>query len=139
MTKKYDFLNKEIAYPIIARFMKSGMLSSEFYKKEGLSEAQFYSWRKRYMKDHPGAYIQSATPHPSAICKPAIVVPAPKPATAPNAESQVSFHPIQVSSLAEQSAAEKDHQIELEYPNGVILRVDESLNDVRLVSLIKIY
>jgi hypothetical protein len=34
---------------------------------------------------------------------------------------------------------EQNVQIELEYPNGVILRTGASLSDVRIASLIKLY
>jgi len=119
MARKYDYLTKEIAYPIIARYFKNGGgLPSEFYKKEGLSDSQFYTWRKRYLEDFPRPLF---TPEPASKDTPA------------------SFHPIQVSSPITQSATEKDDQIELEYPNGVILRVGGSLNDSRLASLIKLY
>lgn len=118
MTKKYDYLTKEIAYPMIARFLKSGGLPSDFYKKEGLSESQFYTWRKRYLKDHPQALTRSV------------------PADKESKEPQPGFHPIQVSAPKSQG---QDSRIELEYPNGVVLRVDGTLNDTRLASLIKLY
>lgn len=115
MAKKYDYLTKEIAYPMIARFLKSGSLPSDFYKKEGLSESQFYSWRKRYFKDHPTASVSS--------------VPAKE-------ESPADFHPIQVSPPKQPAIK---GQLELEYPNGVILRMDGIPNELALASLIKLY
>lgn len=118
MAKKHDYLTKEIAYPIIARFLKSGGLPSDFYKKEGLSESQFYTWRKRYLKDHPQALSKSI------------------PTDKESKEPQPGFHPIQVSAP---KPPEQDSRIELEYPNGVVLRVDGALNEVRLASLIKLY
>ena len=122
MARKYDYLTKEIAYPIIARYYKNGGgLPSAYYKKEGLSECQFYTWRKRYLKDHPQTLSESV---PDAK--------APK-------EPPVSFHPIQASSPVRQSVEIKDTRIELEYPNGVILRLDDTLNEARLASLIKLY
>ena len=118
MAKKYDYLTKEIAYPMMARFLKSGGLPSDFYKKEGLSESQFYTWRKRYLKDPPQALIKS--------------VPADKESKYP----QPGFHPIQVSTTKQR---EQIDRIELEYPNGVVLRVDGALNEDRLALLIKLY
>lgn len=118
MAKKYDYLTKEIAYPMISRFLKSGSLPSDFYKKEGLSESQFYTWRKRYLKDHPQTSVGS--------------VSADKESKGP----QPGFHPIQVSAA---KPPEQDSRIELEYPNGVVLRVDGELNEIRLASLIKLY
>jgi transposase-like protein len=115
MAKKYDYLTKEIAYPMIVRFLKSGGLASEFYKKEGLSESQFYTWRKRYLKDHPSDSTQA--------------VPVVK-------EPQTSFHPIQISAAKQ---PDQTSGIKLEYPNGVVLRVEGTLNAVWLASLIKLY
>ena len=127
MARKYDYLTKEIAYPIIARYYKNGGgLPSTFYNKEGLSECQFYTWRKRYVKDHPEALTPSA--------------PFLRSVNLPKPSAPTNFHPIQVS--APVSASEKSDltsRIELEYPNGVILRVDGILNDSRLASLIKLY
>lgn len=119
MARKYDYLTKEIAYPIIARYYKNGGgLPSAFYNKEGLSECQFYTWRKRYLKDHPPTSFQST------------------PAIKEDKAVQPSFYPIRVS-VGNQP--EQSSRMELEYPNGVVLRVDESLNEVRLASLIKLY
>ncbi len=113
MTKKPVILSKEIIYPKIAAYFKSGESPSSFYKREGLSEGQFYSWRKRYLRDHPNQM------------KPAIK------------ESTQNFHPIEVPASKQLDVARG--QIELEYPNGVILRMDTSLGDVRIASLIKLY
>lgn len=111
MEKKYERLTKSIAYPIIAKFLKSGALPSNFYPKEGLSESQFYTWRARYLKEHN---LPSITE-----------------------KAQADFHPIQVS--APKQPVEIRGQIELEYPNGVILRMETTLSDSRLAWLIKLY
>ncbi len=119
MEKKFDYLTKETAYPIIARYMKTGGLASVFYKKEGLSESQFYTWRKRYMKDHPPVSTKDRA--------------------SKSVETSPSFHPVQVSSPPSSARKEQNAQIELEYPNGVILRMEATLSDVRIASLIKLY
>lgn len=118
MTKKYEHLTKEIAYPMIARFLKSGILPSEFYNKEGLSENQFYTWRKRYLKDYPSALGQSIS------------------GAKESRETQSGFHPIHVSVPKH---PEPPGRIELEYPNGVVLRVEGTFSETRLASLIKLY
>ena len=51
--KKYDRLTKSLVYPLIEKYYSSGDLPSVFYKCEGLSESQFYTWRQRYLRDHP--------------------------------------------------------------------------------------
>lgn len=121
MAKKYDYLTKEIAYPMIARFLKSGSLPSDFYKKEGLSESQFYTWRKRYLKDHPPASGRSVSGvKESQEAK----------------ELPASFRPLQVT---HPTPSESSGRIELAYPNGVVLRVDGALSEARLAWLIKLY
>lgn len=51
--KKYERLTKSLVYPLIDKYYSSGDLPSVFYKREGLSESQFYTWRQRYLRDHP--------------------------------------------------------------------------------------
>ena len=121
MTKNGGYLTRETAFPLIARYFKSGCSPHEFYKKEGLSKNQFFIWRKLYMQEYniPSPTQESSSPKTK--------------------EPEVNFHPIQVPPPVKQSTEEQDTQIELEYPNGVILRVDGSLNDSRLASLIKLY
>lgn len=51
--KRYDRLTKSLVYPLIEKYYSSGDLPSVFYKREGLSESQFYTWRQRYLRDHP--------------------------------------------------------------------------------------
>jgi transposase-like protein len=117
MTKNPIILDKETLYPLIAELLKSGESPSKFYKRIGLSEHQYYSWRRRYLKDHPDAWP-------------------PKPKTK---RPQVGFHPIKVFPPMPPVRKEQNQQIELEYPNGVILRTGALLSDVRIASLIKLY
>ena len=123
MVKDSDYLTKDVAYDMIARYLKIGGSASAFYKKEGVTEAQFYSWRRRYLKDHP-VYSDAEDARP--VFHP-IEVPAP-------AHNQR----IEVPAVAHKQDKAVD-RIELEYPNGVILRVDGGVNDARLASLIKLY
>lgn len=51
--KKYDRLTKGVVYPLIEKYYSSRDLPSVFYKREGLSESQFYTWRQKYLQDHP--------------------------------------------------------------------------------------
>ena len=41
--KRYDRLTKGLVYPLIEKYYSSGDLPSVFYKREGLSESQFYT------------------------------------------------------------------------------------------------
>lgn len=119
MTKKFERLTKEIVYPIIAKYFKSGELASTFYKREGLSESQFYTWRSRYMKEYN------------------------IPSIVESVQAEASFHPIQISAPASSNKITPSDsfssQIELEYPNGVILRIETTLSDSRIASLIKLF
>lgn len=113
--KKKKPLRKEDVYPIIARYFNSGLRPHEFYRKEGLSDNQFSYWKKRYMIDHQ---MKEETDAP------------------------VQFHPITVSQTKPNNMSEHSGQcthIELEYPNGVILRIDSKSDDLRIASLIKLY
>lgn len=114
--KKKSPLRSVEAYPIIARYFKSSLRPHEFYRKEGLSDNQFSYWKKRYMMDHN---MQEETDEPTP-----------------------GFHPITVSKT-ESDNIPKDPtaitHIELEYPNGVILRIDSKTEDLRIASLIKLY
>ncbi len=51
--KKYDRLTNSLVYPLIEKYYASGELPITFYKREDLSESQFYTWRQRYLRDHP--------------------------------------------------------------------------------------
>jgi hypothetical protein len=115
MKKTYP-LRSEEAYPVIARYFKSGLRPHEFYRKEGWSDNQFSYWKKRYMEDHP-MQLQ-------------------------NEDSKPQFHPITVADTKVNSLPEHLDQtmhIELEYPNGVILRINGKLDDLRIGALIKLY
>lgn len=46
-------LSKTTAYPVIERYFSSGELPSTFYRREGLTEHQFYKSRKYYIQNHP--------------------------------------------------------------------------------------
>ena len=46
-------LSKSEAYSLIEEYFSSGELPSVFYRRVGLSDNQFYGWRKRYLRDHP--------------------------------------------------------------------------------------
>jgi len=117
MTKNAIALDEETLYPMIAELLKSGGSASSFYKRVGLSEHQYYSWRRRYLRDHP-----DVLPTKPKIKK-----------------SPAAFHPIEVSPSASPVRKEQNMQIELEYPNGVVLRISSALSDVRIASLIKLY
>lgn len=114
-------LSKRQAYPIIEKYFKSGLLPYEFYKQEGWSDNQFFSWRRRYMEEYNMLEGE-----------------------AENGSVPTSFHPIEISptedkeSIKSEEKPEQEFTIEIVYPNGVTLRV-YSKSTAQLIDLIKFY
>lgn len=135
--KRYDRLTKSLVYPLIEKYYSSGDLPSVFYKRDGLSESQFYTWRQRYLRDHP------------AVAKKLGVVPKPartsisrQPSRGASSASSsssnggfVRIETVKGSSVSPDGAAD----YELCYPNGVRLRVASTTPSDRLSALIKLY
>lgn len=113
--RRYGKLTKENAYPLIERYFASGELPSTFYRREGLTEHQFYKWRKHYLMDHPSlaSKLGLATPERrtrrGARCK------------TPAGES--GFGRLVTSVPMPSCGVSPAERWEIEYPNGVILRI----------------
>lgn len=135
--KKYDRLTKSLVYPLIEKYYASGELPSTFYKREGLSESQFYTWRQKYLRDHPtlakklGIILkQSGT----SACK----------STAKSSSSAEPRHGggcfvrVDVPSLPTPTST-VESVYELFYPNGVKLRVPATTTADQFSTLIKLY
>ncbi len=135
--KKYDRLTKSLVYPLIEKYYSSGDLPSVFYKREGLSESQFYTSRQRYLRDHP-----SVAKQPGVVLKPTRM---PSRSLRTQASSGESASPsnsgfIRVDTIKDSSLfAEAVADYELCYPNGVRLRVTSATPADRLSTLIKLY
>lgn len=111
--KKYDRLTKSLVYPLIEKYYLSGDLPRVFYKREGLSESQFYTWRQRYLRDHP-----SVAKKLGVVPKPARTASSRKPSGGASSSANGGFVRIETvkgSSVPIETAA--DH--ELCYSNGV--------------------
>lgn len=134
--KKYERLTKSLVYPLIEKYYSSGDLPSVFYKREGLSESQFYTWRQHYLRDHPSvAKKLGIVPKPArrANCRQQS-----KTSSGASSSASVGFVRVesdQGSSVSPDSAAD----YELCYPNGVRLRVASTIPSDRLSALIKLY
>lgn len=134
--KKYDRLTKSVVYPLIEKYYSSGDLPSVFYKREGLSESQFYTWRQRYLRDHP-----SVAKKLGVVPKPACT-PSRRPRTgsssgdsaSPSNSGFVRVDTTKSSSVSAEAVAD----YELCYPNGVRLRVASATPADRLSTLIKL-
>lgn len=137
--KKYDRLTKSLVYPLIEKYYASGELPSTFYKREGLSESQFYTWRQKYLRDHPaiakklGIALKPVRPS----VRQSIETDKPSSAAAPRHGSG-GFVQVDVPSLPA-PASTVEGVYELCYPNGVKLRVPPTTTAEQLSALVKLY
>jgi hypothetical protein len=46
-------LKQEEGFTLIENYYHSGMSPRAYYTHQGMTESQFYSWRKRYLAIHP--------------------------------------------------------------------------------------
>ena len=135
--KKYDRLTKSLVYPLIEKYYSSGDLPSVFYKREGLSESQFYTWRQRYLRDHP-----SVAKKLGVAFKPARTPSRPPQTRASSGESASPANSgfMRVEASKESSVAtETAEGYELSYLNGVRLRVASTTPADQLSMLIRLY
>ncbi len=118
---KYDRLTKSLVYPLIAKYYSSGDFPSVFYNREGLSESRFYTWRQRYLRDHPLVAQQQGI-----VPKPARTTARRKSSSSASGKSALSSSVwfVRVDASKESSASTAGGACyELSYPNGVRLRV----------------
>ena len=128
--KKYDRLTKSLVYPLIEKYYASGELPSTFYKREGLSESQFYTWRQKYLRDHPSLAKKLG------IALKQVGTSASSPAELPPGGG--GFIQVDVPSVLA-SPATIEAVYELCYPNGVRLRVPATTSADRFSTLVKLY
>ena len=135
--KKYDRLTKSLVYPLIEKYYASGELPSTFYRREGLSESQFYTWRQKYLRDHPslakklGITLKQVGPSTRKSASKSTSATTPSPAGEGFVQvdvASVSASPINVESI-----------YELCYPNGVKLRVPSTTTAEQFSALVKLY
>lgn len=137
--KKYDRLTKSLVYPLIEKYYRSGELPSVFYKREGLSESQFYTWRQHYLRDHPalakklGIEVKPPRSVSSRTSKTQC-------STAPIADVKEGFVRITVPQPSTSRTSTNESPVyELCYPNGVRLRVSLGIPTSTLAALVKLY
>lgn len=136
-TKKYDRLTKSLVYPLIEKYYASGELPSIFYKREGLSESQFYTWRQKYLRDHPslakklGMAVKQAGPSTRKSTAKSSSAAAP-------ADGSGGFIQVDVPSVSP-PPVNVEGVYELCYPNGVKLRVPSTTTSEQLSALVKLY
>lgn len=130
-------LSKSEAYSFIEEYFSSGELPSVFYRRVGLSDNQFYGWRKRYLRDHPslakklGVDLTGKSPR-NASYK---LSPKDKPSV-----PDKGFARVEVSDTSAHHTSFTDTFLyELCYPNGVVLRLPTSTAIPSLAELVKLY
>lgn len=127
-------LSKSEAYSLIEEYFSSGELPSVFYRRVGLSDNQFYGWRKKYLLDHPslvkklGIDLTGKTPRSASYTL----------STKDNSSvSDKGFARVDVSDS--EPVATSGFAYELCYPNGVMLRLPIGISTSSLSELIKLY
>lgn len=131
-------LSKSEAYSLIEAYFSSGELPSVFYSRVGLSEGQFYKWRRRYLQDHPQASHQLGIPvrDDSRIdCKNHKSTSKAQSTLTGFARVDISEPHIPITSTSASSLS----TYELCYPNGVVLRLSADITTSSLMELIKLY
>lgn len=134
-------LSKDEAYSLIEDYFSSGDLPSVFYSRVGLSEGQFYKWRRRYIQDHPHIASQlgfslsnSKTPRNANYN----IVPKPASDTTSSTSSKCGFARLDVSTSSATPTSSAS-TYELCYPNGVVLRLPADIPTSSVMELIKLY
>jgi hypothetical protein len=97
----------------IESFYRSGLRPREYYKQHGLTECQFYGWRRRYLALHP------------EVSEKNIPIKAKK-----------KFHPVQI----ETASSLRLSGLEIHYPHGVrfVLSSDQVIEIEKIKELIKL-
>ena len=90
----YRIINRQEGMAHIETFYRSGQRPSEYYTQQGLTECQFYGWRRRYLALHP-----------EAAAKPTHV------------RAKKRFHPVNIESTRSFPLS----SLEIHYPHGVRL------------------
>jgi len=94
----------------IENYYRSGLRPSEYYHQHGISEWQFYNWRRRYLAIHPQAEMPE--------------------------KAGKKFHRIQIESITGTQIS----GLEIHYPHGVrvIIGKDYPVEIEKLSELIKL-
>ena len=106
-------LNREEWMSHIENFYRSGLRPGEYYKQHGLTECQFYGWRKRYLALHPESADKSG-----------------------EIETGKKFHPVTI----EKTSSTLLSGVEIHYPHGVNLVIgsDWAMEIGKIKELIKL-
>ena len=135
-------MSKDEAYSLIKEYYSSGELPSVFYRRVGLSDNQFYGWRKKYLRDHPslakklGIALTGKTPRNASYR----LSTKDKPSVSDKGFARVEVSDS-VSTATSTAALSTNHSLayELCYPNGVMLRLPIGISISSLSELVRLY
>jgi hypothetical protein len=104
-------LSRSEGFRHIENYYRSGLRPSEYYKQHGLSECQFYGWRRRYLSIHPTAGTE-------------VVM------------EEKKFHRVRIES----ATGLRLSGLEIHYPHGVrvVIGADHPIEIEKLSELIKL-
>jgi hypothetical protein len=93
----YHLLSRKEGLAHIENYYLSGQRPAEYYKSNGLTECQFYGWRRQYLSLHPEAADNS-----------------------PSVKSRKKFHQVKIEAATSRGLS----GLEIHYPNGVKVVLD---------------
>jgi hypothetical protein len=106
-------INRAEGMAHIENFYRNGLRPIEYYTHHGLTECQFYGWRRRYIALHPEAANKNSYVKP-----------------------QKKIHPVQI----ETASSFRLSGLEIHYPHGVrlVLGSDQTIEIEKIKELIKL-
>jgi hypothetical protein len=109
----FRVISRSEGFSHIENYYRSGLRPSEYYTQHGLTECQFYGWRKRYLALHPEATDKN-----------------------PPVKPQKKFHPVNI----DPDCSFPLSGLEIHYPHGVrlILGSDQEIGIAKLKELLKL-
>ena len=137
-TPQRSKLSKSEAYRLIEDYFSSGELPSVFYSRVGLSEGQFYKWRRRYLQDHPQVSHQLGIP----VRGDSRIDGKNNKSTSKEQSTLAGFARVDISNPhipITSTSASSASTYELCYPNGVVLRLSSDIATSSVMELIKLY
>jgi hypothetical protein len=111
----YRIINRSEGLALIENYFRSGQGAREYYKQQGITECQFYGWRRRYLALHPEVENTQVSV---------------------NGKTKKRFHPVELEKVIENQLS----GFEIHYPNGVrvVVSSQQGIEIVKLKALIKI-
>lgn len=106
-------LSRAEAFDLIERFLSSGMKANDYYHRHGISEWQFYKWKRLYLLEHPEL---------KTVVKPRR-----------SSSSSSLLSPLHIDFPVSSGVISSFPAIEIRYPGGVSLHISEGLQDTSVL------